>query len=170
MTPIADADRPVGALVHDPSLLDEPELVESFVAAARLAIERDRLQAELLARVDELQHERDFVRDVVNAAPSYFVVVDENGLLVRFNDTLRGAAGIPDDDSTRGRPWWGLFAVADDAAGLRDWFFTEARQESELTAHEARMEGRVGELVTSWSLVRLSDESNRSLFRERRGI
>ena len=165
VTPIADADRPVGALVHDPSLLDEPELVESFVAAARLAIERDRLQAELLARVDELQHERDFVRDVVNAAPSYFVVVDENGLLVRFNDTLRGAAGIPDDDSTRGRPWWGLFAVADDAAGLRDWFFTEARRESELTAHEARMEGRAGELVTSWSLVRLSDESNRSLFR-----
>ncbi len=41
----------------------------------------------------------------------------------------------------------------------------EARQESELAAHEARMEGRVGELVTSWSLVRLSDESNRSLFR-----
>ena len=42
VTPIEYGDRPVGALVHDPTLLDEPELIESFVAAARLSIERDR--------------------------------------------------------------------------------------------------------------------------------
>ena len=98
MTPIDYGDRPVGALVHDPTLLEEPELIESFVAAARLAIERDRLQAELLARLDDLQRERDFVRDVVNAAPSYFVVADEDGRIVRFNDTLVAATGIVDDD------------------------------------------------------------------------
>ena len=122
MTPIAYGDRPVGALVHDPSLLDEPELIEAFVAAARLAIERDRLQAELLARLDDLQRERDFVRDVVNAAPSYFLVTDVDGLIVRFNDTLAAATGIEDDDAARGRPWWELFALPGDAEPPATWF------------------------------------------------
>ena len=112
VTPIEYGDRPVGALVHDPTLLDEPELIESFVAAARLSIERDRLQAELLARLDELQRERDFVRDVVNAAPSYFVVVDEEGRIVRFNDTLVAATGVADDTAARAHCWWEALRLA----------------------------------------------------------
>jgi PAS domain S-box-containing protein len=158
VTPIAYGDRPVGALVHDPSLLDEPELMEAFVAAARLAIERDRLQAELLARLDELQRERDFVRDVVNAAPSYFIVADEEGLVVRFNHTLQAATGLADDGFTRGKPWWEPFAVRDDIAALRDWFLA-AREEDQPSTHEARMAGRDEQLVTAWSLARVRDES-----------
>ena len=36
----------LAALVHDPSLLEEPKLVEAAGAAARLALENARLQAE----------------------------------------------------------------------------------------------------------------------------
>ena len=160
VTPIAYDDRPVGALIHDPVLRQEGELVDLVVGALRVGIERDRLQAELLAKLDELERERDFVRDVVNAAPNYFVVVDEEGLLVRFNETLRAATGIADDGMTRGRPWWELFAVRDDIAGLRDWFLA-ARSEDDPSAHEVRTAGRDEQLVTAWSLAHVRDEANR---------
>ena len=48
----------VAALVHDPSLDDEPELLEGVVAAAAIAIENSRLQVELRARLDELKGSR----------------------------------------------------------------------------------------------------------------
>ena len=48
----------VAALVHDASLRDDPALVEAVSAAAGLALENERLQAELRARLDELQASR----------------------------------------------------------------------------------------------------------------
>ena len=48
----------IGALVHDPALEDEPELVDAVAAAAALAMENERLEAELRARVVELQESR----------------------------------------------------------------------------------------------------------------
>jgi signal transduction histidine kinase len=48
----------IGAIVHDPALDDEPELVEAVAAAAALALENERLEAELRARVAELQESR----------------------------------------------------------------------------------------------------------------
>jgi signal transduction histidine kinase len=51
-------DRKIAALVHDPALLEEPELVQSVCAAAALALENERLQAELRARLEELRASR----------------------------------------------------------------------------------------------------------------
>ena len=48
----------IGAIVHDPALDDERELVDAVAAAAALALENERLQAELRARVVELQQSR----------------------------------------------------------------------------------------------------------------
>ena len=50
--------RRIGAIVHDPSLADEPELVGAAGAAAALALENQRLSAELRARIDELRSSR----------------------------------------------------------------------------------------------------------------
>jgi signal transduction histidine kinase len=50
--------RAVGALIHDRSLSDDPELVGSVAAAAGLSIENERLQAQLRARVEELRASR----------------------------------------------------------------------------------------------------------------
>jgi hypothetical protein len=41
----------LAALVHDPALLDEPELLDAVGAAASLALENARLQAELRAQL-----------------------------------------------------------------------------------------------------------------------
>jgi signal transduction histidine kinase len=49
----------VAALVHDPALAHQPDLLEVVCAAANVALERERLQAELEARVVELQASRE---------------------------------------------------------------------------------------------------------------
>ena len=48
----------LAALLHDPQLLEEPDLVEAAAAAARLALQNARLQAELLARLEEVRSSR----------------------------------------------------------------------------------------------------------------
>jgi signal transduction histidine kinase len=57
-TPVEREGRPVGAIVHDRTLCEDPELVRSVAAAAGLAIENERLQAQLRARVEELRASR----------------------------------------------------------------------------------------------------------------
>ena len=48
----------VAALLHDPALDDERELLDSVTAAAGIALENARLHAELKARLEELQGSR----------------------------------------------------------------------------------------------------------------
>jgi signal transduction histidine kinase len=50
--------RPVAVIVHDATLLHQPELVQSVGAAAALALENERLDAELLARIEEVRSSR----------------------------------------------------------------------------------------------------------------
>jgi PAS domain S-box-containing protein len=69
-----------------------------------------------------LERERDFIRTVVNSAPGFFVVLDLDGALVRFNDTLATTSGHPDDERARGRPFWELFVAPEEADGWREAF------------------------------------------------
>jgi signal transduction histidine kinase len=62
---IGDSGGPLAALVHDPAVLDQAHLVEDIAAAARLAIANARLQAEVRARVTEVDASR---RRLVEAA------------------------------------------------------------------------------------------------------
>jgi signal transduction histidine kinase len=50
--------RRVAAIVHDASLRDAPALLEAVTSAARLALENERLQAELRAHLDDLRESR----------------------------------------------------------------------------------------------------------------
>ncbi len=58
VTVLGDADAPVAALVHDPALLERRALLEAAAAAGRLALENERLQAELRAQLAELHASR----------------------------------------------------------------------------------------------------------------
>jgi signal transduction histidine kinase len=51
-------EQPVAVLLHDPALEHNAELVQSVCAAAALTLENERLQAELRARLSELQASR----------------------------------------------------------------------------------------------------------------
>jgi signal transduction histidine kinase len=58
-TTLIDRERErIAVLVHNPSLQDEPELLSAVTAAAGIAIENGRLQAELRARLEELRGSR----------------------------------------------------------------------------------------------------------------
>ncbi len=57
----------VAAIIHDSSLRDEPELVEAACAAAGLALENERLQADLRARLDELRLSRARIVEAADA-------------------------------------------------------------------------------------------------------
>ncbi len=57
-TTIQRERQPIAVLIHDPALEHNAELVQSVCAAAGLALENERLQAELRARLVELQASR----------------------------------------------------------------------------------------------------------------
>jgi signal transduction histidine kinase len=63
MTLIDRKGEHVAALLHDRSLQDEPELLGAVTAAAGIAVENGRLQAELRARLEELRGSRARVID-----------------------------------------------------------------------------------------------------------
>jgi signal transduction histidine kinase len=52
------AGRPLAMIVHDPALLEDHGLLDSVGAAARFVMETDRLQAELRAKLEEVQASR----------------------------------------------------------------------------------------------------------------
>jgi signal transduction histidine kinase len=57
-TSLVQDGRAVAVLGHRPGLLDDEHLVEEIAAAARLALENERLQAEVRARLQELRASR----------------------------------------------------------------------------------------------------------------
>jgi len=58
VTLIDDDGAPMAALIHDPALRDEPDLLAAVTAAAAIALRTGRLQAQLLANVEELRGSR----------------------------------------------------------------------------------------------------------------
>ena len=58
VTPVERHGRRVAAIVHDPTLLEDPERVREAGTAAALALENERLEAELRAKVEEVRASR----------------------------------------------------------------------------------------------------------------
>jgi signal transduction histidine kinase len=54
----APSCQPVGAIVHDPALLEEGHLLDSASAAAQLAMENERLHAEIRSTLEEVRASR----------------------------------------------------------------------------------------------------------------
>jgi signal transduction histidine kinase len=58
VTELDRGGRRIAALVHDPALDEDPALLDAVSSAAGLALENERLQAELRAQVEELRDSR----------------------------------------------------------------------------------------------------------------
>jgi signal transduction histidine kinase len=67
-TPVEHGGNPVAMLVHASSVADEPELVRAVGGAAALALENERLDAELRAKVQELRASRARIVESADAA------------------------------------------------------------------------------------------------------
>ncbi len=58
ITPLGRGGRTIGFLVHDHALAERPGLMRSVAGAAALALENQHLQAEVIARLDEVEASR----------------------------------------------------------------------------------------------------------------
>ena len=56
---VGGPERPAAALVHDPGLSDQPELVDAVVRVLRLALENERLEAELREQLQAVTESRE---------------------------------------------------------------------------------------------------------------
>ena len=66
-THVEHEGRPVGVICHDSSLENERELIQAVAAAAGLALENERLDAELRARVEDLRASRARIVEAADA-------------------------------------------------------------------------------------------------------
>ena len=57
-TPLTREGRTIALLLHRRGLLDDPAVVEEVAAATRLALDNERLHAEVLARIEDLRASR----------------------------------------------------------------------------------------------------------------
>ena len=64
VTEVLHDGKRIAAIVHDPTLLDDPEFVHAAGAAAALASKNEHLEAELRAKVEELRTSRKRIVDV----------------------------------------------------------------------------------------------------------
>jgi PAS domain S-box-containing protein len=95
--------RRIGALVHDASLREEePELVDSVAATVALALDNERLQAELQAQYD-------FLTTIVDTAPSLLTSLDPEGRIRNLNPATVEASGYDSETQVRGRFFWDVY-------------------------------------------------------------
>ena len=97
VTAIDDGTDRVGVLVHDEAIGDDPVLIASVAAAARLALGIARLQAKIRSHVAELAASR---RRIVEAADSQRRRLEEDlsaGALSRLERVERLVAGLRTD-------------------------------------------------------------------------
>ena len=78
VTSLDYADSPVAAIVHDPALHEEPELLEAITGAARIALERDKLLVEVKARAERY-------RAVLQAMPDLMFRIARDGTYRGYN-------------------------------------------------------------------------------------
>ena len=146
--------RRVGALVHDESLSDEPELIESVSAAVALALDNERLETELRAQYD-------FLTTIVDTAPSLLVSIDVEGVIRNLNPATVAASGYDDEEQVSGRYFWDVFIDAAEREAMIGRFraaapeFAPAEYENDFT--NARGEHR----VIAWRSAPVLDETGK---------
>ena len=151
MTVVEHAGRPTAALLHDPTLVDEPELVDAVAAAAGLWLDNERLQAKLRAEVA-------FLEAIVNASPSLLCSLNSDGRIANLNDAAWKASGYVLENDVKGQLFADVFVGHEERTEWRRRF-AEAAPAHEATSFEHTFVNRVGEQLTiAWSTAPLHDD------------
>ena len=144
----------------------------AWSATSRPGSSKDGEEAILVAReFTELKHlaaalerERDFIRTVVDNTPSLFCMIDPEGKIVRFNQTLEQLAGVPDEPAVREKRFWEVFIVPEEAEDVHRELASLAA-EGAAGEHENHWRAAGGgEAVVAWSTTPLLDEHGRPNF------
>jgi PAS domain S-box-containing protein len=152
VTNVERGGRTIAALVHDSALDDEPDLVETVAAAAGLALENERLQADLRAQFD-------FLETVVETMPALLVVIDTEGAIVSVNPSVAAAYGLDAADEIVGRRFWDVFIAPEEREAMVARF-RAAAPDFPPAEYENRFTNAVGaERVIAWRSAPVVDES-----------
>lgn len=107
VTKLESDGEPVAALIHDPSLLEDPSLINAAAAAARISLENARLHAETRVQLAQVQKSRARIvtaadeerrrieRDIHDGAQQRLVAL---GLQLRSAQRMIGATTDPELD------------------------------------------------------------------------
>ncbi len=148
--------EPVAAILYDVSLEAEPELVAAVTAAAALAFNNERLQAELRAEIR-------LTGALADTTPGLLSNVDTEGRILKLNLATLSASGYSSDDELRGKYFWDVFIDPEEREEMIARFraaapdFPANEYENEFT--NARGERR----VIFWRSAPVLDEHGRVL-------
>ena len=104
VTTIEHHGEVVAALVHDPVLLEDAGLIDAVCGPAALAIENERLQAELRAQFQEVSVSERRLRDVLENVHLIAVSLDLDGRITFANQYFADLSGWTRDQLV-GRVW-----------------------------------------------------------------
>ncbi len=152
VTTVESHGERVAALVHDASLGDQPELVDAVAAAAAMALQTERLQAQLRAQYE-------FLLAVVDTAPSLLVIVDVDGRIRHQNAAVLEATGYEDEEQVRGRFFWEVFIGDDERPAMRQRFFDAAPDFPPAEYENVFTNLRGEERVIAWRSAPVRDDS-----------
>ena len=111
---IARGNRPLALVLHDPALVNEPELARALGSAAKLSVENEALRAEAMAQLHALQASRARIVETADGARRRLERDLHDGaqqrLLALSYDLRLARAGANGDDNT------GLASTLDAAA------------------------------------------------------
>ena len=151
MTLVEHAGRPTAALLHDPMLSEERELVDALAAASGLWLDNERLQAKLRAQFE-------FLETTVNTAPSLLISLAPDGRIAHLNAASERASGYDDPEEIRGQYLWDVFISPEERARVEEAF--RSRLAHAPGTYENTFVNRRGEeLVIAWSTAPLRDQA-----------
>ncbi len=144
--------RRIAALLHDESLRNEPELVESVSAAVAFALDNERLQAEL-----RMQNER--LLTIVSTAPSLLTTVGLDGRILNLNRATVAASGYDEIEQVRGQFFWDVFIDSGERAAMIARFRAAAPGHPAAEYENTFTNARGDRLSVIWRSAPVNDEN-----------
>jgi PAS domain S-box-containing protein len=172
VTIVERSGRRVAALIHDPALSENTELVETVGATAGLALENEQLQADLRARLGALEQSERRFRELLENVHLIAVSLDLDGRITFCNQYLADLAGYSREELI-GRSWADMFNPADEAfvARVREgsinpheemFILTRSGERREIAWNNTLLRDDAGRLIGSTSIGEDVTERNRA--------
>jgi len=154
LTRVERGGQLIAALVHDPALDAEPDLVELIAVGASLPLENVRLQADLRSQFL-------FLETVANTAPSLLVVLGTDGRILNRNQATLASSGLPEEEDVRGRYFWDVFIETSERDAMQARF-NEAAPGFPPSHYENAFTNAAGERrVIEWGSAPVVDPAGR---------
>lgn len=152
LTPVEADGEVVAGLVHDASLTYDPELLDGVVGAAALALRNQGFRAEAQAQFN-------FLRTLVETAPSLFIHIGKDGRIRNQNAAAVAAAGVDDEEIIRGQYFWDVFISPEEQPEVIARF-RDLAPDYAMGEYENEFTNRKGQRLTVfWRSAPVHDES-----------